>query len=166
MKEWYVVYTKPRKEAVAEENLKRQSYEVYLPRISELRRQRGRWKKYIEPLFPRYLFVHLSPGYDDTGPIGYTTGVAMLVRFGDELAVVEDRIVESLKLRADCATGLHCQKAPVFAPGDKVVLDDGPLAGVDAIFEAETGSERVVILLNALGRKNYISVNRDLLRRA
>lgn len=166
LKQWYAVYTKPRQERVAEDNLERQNYEVYLPLIAEPRRQRGRWKQCIEPLFPRYLFVRLSLGCDNTGPIRYTTGVSKLVRFADELAVVDDHIVESLKRRADCAAGLYIPKTPVFAPGDRIVMDDGPFAGVEAIFQAETSSERVVILLNLLGRKNYISVDRDLLRRA
>jgi transcriptional antiterminator RfaH len=166
MKQWYVVYTKPRQEAVAEENLERQGYEVYLPLIAEARRQRGRWRQCFEPLFPRYLFVRLSLACDNTSPIRYTTGVSNVVRFADELAAVDDHIVESLKRRADCATGWqHVPKASVFKPGDRVLMDDGPCAGVEAIFQAESGSERVVVLLNLLGRKNYISVNRDLLRR-
>lgn len=165
MKQWYVVYTKPRQEAVAEENLERQGYEVYLPLIAEPRRQRGRWRQCFEPLFPRYLFVRLRPGCDNTGPIRYTTGVSNVVRFAEELAAVDDHIVESLKRRADCATGWNVPKASVFEPGDRVLMDDGPFAGVEAIFQAESGSERVVVLLNLLSRKNYISVNRDLLRR-
>lgn len=166
MKKWYAVYTKPRQEAVAEENLKRQGYEVYLPLMAEPRRQGGPRRQRIEPLFPRYLFVRLSLGCDNTGPLRYTTGVSNLVRFADKLAVVDDHIVDSLKRWADCTTGLHLPKAPMFALRDIVVMDDGPFAGVEAILQAETSSERVVILLNLLGRKNSISVNRDRLRRA
>ncbi|MGH8550041.1 MAG: transcription/translation regulatory transformer protein RfaH [Methylococcales bacterium] len=166
MKQWYVVYTKPRQEAVAEENLERQSYDVYLPRIAQSRRHRGRWRRCIEPLFPRYLFVRLGIGCNHTSPIRYTTGVSNLVRFGDELGVVDDQIVESLRRRADGATGLHLPKDPVFTKGDRVVMDAGPFAGVEAIFQAETGSERVVILLNLLGRNNYISIDGGRLHRA
>lgn len=166
MKRWYVVYTKPRQEVVAEENLERQRYEVYLPRIAQPRRRQGQWRQHIEPLFPRYLFVRLGLGCDHTSPIRYTTGVSNLVRFADELAVVDDQIVESLRRRADYATGFHFPKDPVFTQGDRVVMDDGPFAGVEAIFQAETDSERVVILLNLLGRKNYISVDGGRLRRA
>ena len=166
MKQWYAVYTKPRQEGVAAENLKRQRYDVYLPLIVEARRQQHRWRQRIEPLFPRYLFVRLSLGCDNTSPIRCTTGVSKLVRFGDQLAVVDDEIVESLKGRADRVTGLHVPKSPVFEPGDKVVMDAGSMAGVEAILHGETSSERVVILLNLLGRKHYISVNRNRLRGA
>ena len=35
MRSWYVVYTHPREEALAEENLKRQGFEVYWPRYKK-----------------------------------------------------------------------------------------------------------------------------------
>ena len=166
MKCWYLVYTKLRKERVAEQNLQRQSYEVYLPLIQQPRRQRGRWIEAIDPLFPRYLFVHLQPGYDNMGSIRYTTGVRNLVRFTVEPAVVPDHIIESLKQTADCNTGLHHPQDPLFKPGDKVIIDKGPLAGLSAILLAETGEERVVILLEMLGRENRVTVECDLLRLA
>jgi len=33
MKQWFAVYTKPRKETLAEEYLRRQEYEDYFPRF-------------------------------------------------------------------------------------------------------------------------------------
>ena len=166
MKCWYLVHTKPRKERVAEQNLQRQGYEVYLPLIQQPRRQRSHWIEAIDPLFPRYLFVHLQPGYDNIGPIRYTTGVHNLVRFTAEPAVVPDHVIESLKQATDHNTGLHHPQTPLFKPGDKVIIDEGPLAGLSAILLAETGEERVVILLEMLGRENRVTVERNLLRLA
>lgn len=164
MTHWYLVYTKPRNEFVAQQNLKRQGYESYLPLIRQSRRRKGRQFENIEPLFPRYLFVRFSPGHDNIAPIGYTTGVSGLVRFAEEPAVVSDQIIESLRRRADCDTGLHCPKAPLFVPGDTVIIDEGPLSGVESIYLAQTGSERVVVLLQLLGRENHVRIERNLLR--
>lgn len=166
IKHWYLVHTKPRKEKVAEENLQRQNFEVYLPLIQGLRRRRGHWTEVIEPLFPRYLFVHLRFGYDNVYPIRYTMGVDRLVRFGEEPTVVPDQIVDSLRHSADRNTGLHYPNGPLFKPGDTVVIDEGPMAGLRAIFLAETGQQRVSILLEMLGRENRVTINRDLLRLA
>lgn len=166
MKHWYLIYAKPRKEMVAEQNLQRQGYEVYLPLIQQPHRRRGHWIEIIEPMFPRYLFVCLRIGYDNIRPIRYTTGVHNLVRFTEGPSVVPDQIVESLKRTADCNTGLHRPKWPLFGPGDAVIIDKGPLAGLQAIFLAETGQERVIILLKMLGRENRVTVERDLLRLA
>ena len=55
---WYVAYTKPRQESVAECNLQRQSFETYLPWIFQARRKRGERKGIVEPMFPCYLFYN------------------------------------------------------------------------------------------------------------
>ena len=54
---WLLAYTKPRQEALAEEHLRRQGFEVLCPqlRVQKLRRRKWTWVE--EPLFPRYLFV-------------------------------------------------------------------------------------------------------------
>lgn len=166
MKRWYLVHTKPRKERVAEQNLQRQGYEVYLPLIQQPRRRRGHWIEVIDPLFPNYLFVRLRFGWDNIGPIRYTMGVRQLVRFTQEPAIVPEEIIESLKAAADSDTGIYQFKEALFRPGDKVMIDQGPLAGLNAIFLAETGQERVLILLEMLGRENQITIERDLLRLA
>jgi transcriptional antiterminator RfaH len=166
MKCWYLVYTKPRKERIAEQNFQRQSYEVYLPLIQQPCRQRGRWIEAIDPLFPCYLFLRFQPGYDDIGPIRYTTGVRNIVSFNGEPAVVPDHIIESIRQAADHDTGVHHFKGPLFEPGNKVIIDQGPLTGLQGVFLAETGQERVVILLEMLGRENRVTVERDLLRLA
>jgi len=166
MKCWYLVHIKPRKEMVAEQNLQNQGYEVYLPLVQQLCRRRGHWIEVIEPLFPCYLFVCLQFGYDNVRPIRYTTGVRDLVRFTEEPAVVPDQIIASLRRTADCKTGLHHPKGPLFKPGNAVIIDAGPFAGLQAIFLAETGQERAIILLEMLGRENRVTVNRDLLRLA
>lgn len=166
MNRWYLIHTKPRKESVAEQHLQRQGWELYLPRIQQPHRRRGRWVEVIEPMFPRYLFVRLRFGVDNIGPIRYTTGVRDFVRFAEEPAVVPDEVVETLKRAADCDSGLHYPKGPLFKSGDAVIIEEGPFAGLQAIFLAETGQERVVILLEMLGRENRVTVKRNCLRLA
>ena len=97
-KSWYLVYTKPRQEALAQANLERQDYGVYLPKVRQMRRRRGKQEAVVEPLFPRYLFIHLDTQSDNWGPIRSTFGVASLVRFGSEPAQVPDELVAHLNL--------------------------------------------------------------------
>lgn len=163
MKSWYLVHTKPRKESLAEENLQRQGFEVYLPFITQQRRRRGRWIDVVEPLFPRYLFVHLELGLDNFAVIPYTKGVSSLVRFTDKPAVVPAEIIAALRQSEDTDSGLHRAAKSVFKPGDKVFIEQGPFAGMQAVFLAEKGADRVIILLSMLGRENRVIVERDLL---
>lgn len=158
---WYVAYCKPRQEAVAEENLLRQGFRVYLPRIRSTRRRRGQWIDAVEPLFPRYIFIQINPTRRSTAPVGSTRGVVGLLRFGGQLAVIPDEVINVLLQREDPAFGLHQDNRPLFCAGDPVKLIDGPLAGMEGIFAQENGEQRVTVLLELLGKINRLSISRD-----
>ena len=143
---WYLVYTKPNQEHIAEENLQRQGYETYLPLTSLLRRQRGKSIRKIGPLFPRYLFIYLSDQVDNWGPIRSTLGVGSLVKFGMKPAKVPDELVDDLKSR-ESEPGVHPVKLQEFTKGDKVRIAEGPFEGFEAIFSAKDSNDRVLILL-------------------
>lgn len=68
-KAWYLVYTKPRQEQVAETNLANlanQGYAVYLSMLNVHRR--SRYCSLIEPLFPRDIFIYLDQDSDNWNP--------------------------------------------------------------------------------------------------
>jgi len=161
MTNWSVVFTKPRQERVARENLAHQAFKTYLPMLQQAKRRRGRWVDVIEPLFPRYLFVALDFGVQDISPIRSTLGVIDLVRFGLLPAIVPDGIVESLMAAEDPASALHLTGAGRFHKGDRVTIAAGPFSGVEAIFEESTGKGRVSVLLDLLGRANRIEIDRN-----
>ena len=75
MKRWYVIYTKPRGERIAEENLQGQGYETYLPRSDPPHERACKRVAAPEPLFPRYLFIHLDVERENPSPIRSTFGV-------------------------------------------------------------------------------------------
>ncbi len=151
-KSWYLVYTKPRQEALAQANLVRQGYGVYLPKVRQMRRRRGRQETVVEPLFPRYLFICLDTQNDNWGPIRSTFGVASLVRFGSEPAQVPDELVVHLKAQ-EGQEGLHVWAEPKIKVGDRVRVAEGPLKNYEGILLANTGQERVMLLLEILGKE-------------
>lgn len=150
-KSWYLVYTKPRQEEVARVQLERQNYTVYLPRARQARRRQGRRVMTIEPLFPRYLFIHLDSQIDNWAPIRSTLGVACLVRFGQLPALIPSSLVRFLKDREGVA-GLHEWAEPDYHEGDRVQVVEGAFQGYTGILMARTSRERVVVLLELLGR--------------
>jgi transcriptional antiterminator RfaH len=151
-KAWYLVYTKPRQEEVALTNLERQGYGVYLPHVREARKRQGRRVMLIEPLFPRYLFIHLDTHTDNWGPIRSTLGVATLVRFGQEPARIPDDLINFLKAREGQA-GLHDWAEQKYQSGDRVRVAEGAFRGYEGILLARNSRERVVVLLDILGRQ-------------
>jgi transcriptional antiterminator RfaH len=104
---WYLIHTKTTREVVAEANLRRQGYEVYGPRLLRPTRVRGHWVDRVTSLFLRYLFLRFRVGHQGIAPVRSTVGVASIVRFGDDYAVVPDAIVDNLRVRADPESGLH-----------------------------------------------------------
>ena len=163
---WYTVFCKPRQEAIAEENLLRQGFHVHLPRISTRQWQRGRWVDIVEPLFPRYLFVRVDFHRRSMAPIRSTRGAVGLVRFGSAPAVVPHDVMAALLERADPSTGLHRDDQALFRSGDLVKLVDGPLAGLQGVFSQKDGDERVIVLLELLGKANTLRISRDWIARA
>jgi len=149
---WYLVYTKPRQEEVALTNLARQGYGAYMPRVREARKRQGRKIMVVEPLFPRYLFICLDTHTDNWGPIRSTFGVASLVRFGQDPARIPDELVDFLKAREGGA-GLHEWAEQKYRAGDKVRVAEGAFRGYEGILLARNSRERVVVLLDILGRQ-------------
>lgn len=163
---WYAISCRPRKEALAEENLLRQGFHVYLPRIRIPRRRRGRWVDVVEVLFPRYIFIQIDPLQRSTAPVRSTRGVVDLVRFGGQPAVVPNAVMNALKRREDPDSGLHYDSRPPMRSGEPIKLIDGPFAGMDGVFAQEDGQKRVIVLLELLGKANQISVRLDWIARA
>lgn len=156
---WYTVFCKPRGEQTAEANLDNQGYTVYLPRLLTQKRRAGKWVDLIEPLFPRYLFLKPRNAAQSLAPVRSTLGVANVVRFGMQPALVSDGLIEDLRAREDSVAGLRVHRN-AFKLGDTVKFMDGPFFGLEAIFSKETGAERVIVLLQLLGKMNSLTVDR------
>lgn len=155
---WYAVYTKPRQERIAQENLERQSFETYLPLMKLSRKRRGEWVETVEPMFSRYLFIRLEPGTTSIASIRSTRGVTGLVQFGNQLVAVPESFVTALSQTADTETGVHTHDPDQFQTGDNVVLTDGPLANLQGIFKATDGDARAIILMSILGAETEVAV--------
>jgi transcriptional antiterminator RfaH len=163
---WYVVFCKPRQEVVAQANLEAQGFEVYLPRVRTRQFRRQRWVGAVEVLFPRYVFLRLDPQCQSTDAVRSTRGAVGLVRFGGFPATVPERVIATLKQREDEDTGLHPDDRVQFKEGGAVRLIDGPLGGIEGVFSQYDGDERVIVLLELLGKANKVVVNRDWVARA
>ena len=152
MRAWYLIYSKQQQERIAEENLVRQNYDVYLPLLRRTRRRCGCRISVIEPMFPRYLFINLCDQLDDWGPVRSTRGVMHLIRFGSVPARLPNDFVDTLRRREN-AEGTQVLPEPSISPGDPVRITDGSMAGYDAVFAAKSGKERVLLLLHIAGKE-------------
>ena len=163
---WFAVVTKPRQEQIALENLQRQDFECFLPLAENpYQRRRKRHQRMIEPLFPRYLFLNAIADQQNLAPVRSTRGVSTMVRFGTDLAVVPESIINAIKNRMDPATGLIRIEPIEVKAGDKVRVFDGPLAGVSGIVQERSSENRALILMELMGRPTAVEVDALLLQR-
>jgi transcriptional antiterminator RfaH len=163
MTHWYAVQTKPRQETVAEQNLQRQDFVTYLPRISRRKRKRNSWVDAVEPLFPRYLFIHVDPDQDSLAPVRSTLGVAGLVRFGQLLRPVPDTVIDYIKQLEDPQTEQRQADTWPYQPGDTLEVLEGPFASLTGIYQMPLGENRALLLIELLGRSNSVAVAKEAL---
>ena len=148
---WYLLFTKPRQEAVALVNLERQGYHCYLPQWQVEKRRGRKVVPAVEPLFPRYLFVELDTGPSGLSwaPIRSTVGVSSLVRFGTQPAKAPEGLIDALR-EMEAA---HARRASEpFAPGETVLVREGPFAGLQAIYQSRDADQRITVLLEVMSR--------------
>ena len=158
MNRWYIVHTQPNGEERARHNLERQGFGVYLPKYLKHRRHARRIEHVRRPLFPRYLFVRFDPDTAQWRSINGTFGVAHLVSNGNEPIAIPDGIVDAIQARHD-DDGLVVLHAPdTFVHGQKLEIVDGPFAWHTGLFQRLSENERVVLLLDLLGRQVTVTV--------
>lgn len=159
-KSWYIVRTHARAENKAALNLERQGFPTYLPRYLKRRRHARRVEIVPAPLFPRYLFVAIDVASQRWRSIQSTFGVAQLVCNGDDPSAVSAAIVDELRKREDEKGYVQLTRRG-FARGEKIRVVEGVFSACLGLFEGMTDNERVTVLLDLLGRKVRVIMDRD-----
>lgn len=154
MKNWYVLKTKPQKEADVVKLLSGASIEVFWPQIREAT-YRARQKHFvIRPLFPNYLFVHVD--FSDAQMlhmIKFTRGVSRILSAENKPVPLEAKIIAFLQAQAN-DQGVIERATQKLKTGDRIKVRKGMLKDLMGIIEKPTSDlERVVILIQLANYK-------------
>jgi len=152
---WYVVQSKPGQAVRARTELENQGYDIFFPEIHVEAIKKGKRVEKVEPLFPGYLFIYLSEMESNWRPIRSTRGVAKMITFGDQPAIVPHEVIEVLRRK------LRTEQEPEhrLKLNQKVEIAEGPFRGLDAVFLQYDGEQRAFLLLELLGRWQKLSVD-------
>ncbi len=158
---WYTIQAKSHSERRVSQTLARQLIPAFLPLIEVTRRRRSRRIACLEPLFPGYLFVQMERIEYDPGlwhMVRWTPGVRLILGEGDVPVPVPDEVVGAIQERVRdlgfVRPGLS------FAPNDRVLIRDGPLAGLEGVFDRPLSqSGRVHVLMEFLGQQRRVQVD-------
>ena len=152
MKHWYVVSTQSRSEEKAAFHLRRQGFEVYLPRYLKRRSHARRIHWLPAPMFPGYLFINLDTKQDQWRPVRSTVGVTHLIGNGETPTSIPDGVVDDIRAREDERGLVRLNIEARFKKGDKVQVVHGTMVDHAGIFDCTDDKGRVFILLDLLGR--------------
>jgi transcriptional antiterminator RfaH len=149
---WYAVHSRPKQEIRALENLQNQGFETWLPMLTMEKLRRGRLAEVTEPMFSRYLFIRLDTEHTNWAPIRSTLGVSRLVSFGNRPAPIADDLIQTLRQMPD--------RAPerLLQTGQAVRMIDGPLKGLEAVYQQADGELRAMVLVNLMSKQHSVLV--------
>ena len=154
---WYVIQTKPKKEAEATSYLSTKGVEMFSPLMETFALRNGGMNKELKPLFPGYLFgkFDLEQNYP---LVRWARGVKNVLGFGGYPTPISEEVIRIIKERTD-SQGIVRVKHH-FEPNDVVRLKTGPLKDLLGVFERWlSDGERVRILLRLIGYQPSVEIH-------
>lgn len=157
---WFVIHSRPKCEHLAAGlMLGLPGVETYCPRIKFQRNTRRGKVWFVEALFPSYFFARFVPAVSIRA-VKHSQNVIRVVDFGDQLIPVSDSVIQMIRDEMD---GQAIKEIHVAVRvGDTVELTEGPMRGLKGIVNSvQSGTERVKILLEFLGRESLVEVKQS-----
>jgi transcription antitermination factor NusG len=156
---WYAVYTVPQNEKAVVKHLGLRNVESFLPTYEAVRVWRNRQRvKTILPLFPTYLFVHITNR--EKVRVLRSPGVLHIVGNGRQYVPIEDAEIEFLR------SGFHGKQLEPYSElvvGEKVRVKTGVMQGVEGTLVRKSNSLRFVLTLNLINQRAAVEVDADAL---
>ena len=154
---WYVLRSKPNKEALLSEQLSIRDVEVFHPQI-RVQPVNPRARK-VKPYFPGYVFVRLHEDQIGFAALQWMPGAVGIVSFDNQPSIVPDALIHAIQARVDEINAAGGEVLHDLKHGDLVRIQSGPFAGHEAIFDARLpGRERARVLLELLS-KQYLPLD-------
>jgi transcription antitermination factor NusG len=152
---WLAAYTRSRHENNVASQLSCKGVESLLPTYARMSRWSDQIKRSQAPLFPGYVFVHVSEA--ERIPVLQTAGVVSLVSVGGKAARLQDEEID--QLRACFARPNEVEPHPYLKVGHRVRVKHGPFAGWEGILVQKQNAARLVITVDQIMKSVSINLN-------
>jgi len=147
-KYWFALYTKPRGEFKANEQLIAEGIESYLPVVTRLKQWSDRKKKVTEPLLRSYIFIY-GDEQDRLISVEQRAIVRCIFDAGKPAKIPEWQI-DNLKKMLEKESHVIVHNGIV--PGAKVMIKNGPFDGIiGTIVKGEAGKS-ISVTIDLLNR--------------
>src|SRR5438876_7530105 len=163
---WFVIWTESRAEKKVEARLSALGLSPWLPTVKERRRWSDRWREVVCPLFPGYLFARARSV--DWHKVLRTPGVLTVIKREGRPALLADAFVAGLRdaIERKGAGPEPLAEAVDYRPGDEVVVQEGPLAGVRGVVRERRGGRQLLIWVSEIGRGVAFTIGSALVKAA
>jgi transcriptional antiterminator NusG len=159
-RQWFAVRVRSNQERTAIAHLRERGYQQFAPCYKSERRWSDRKKEIDQYLFPGYVFCRFDPG--DRLAVLTAPGVVDLVGFGRIPEPISDQEIE--RVRRMIESGLLVTPYPFLNVGQTVLIERGPLTGLEGILVEAKGKHRLVVSVNLLQRSVSAEVDRHSVR--
>jgi len=153
---WFALRVKSQRERGIAASIGSKGFEEFLPLYQCRRRWSDRMKSMELPLFPGYLFCRIDPLI--RLPILTVPGVLHFVGIGGVPAPIDD--AEMAAIQRAVRSGLRVEPSAYLDVGQRVRLEEGPLAGLEGILIEIRKHYRVVVSLSLLKRSVAVEIER------
>jgi transcription antitermination factor NusG len=155
--QWFALRVKSRCEKVVCTIARNKGFEEFLPLYECRRRWSDRTQSVDLPLFPGYVFCRLDP--QQRFPLLTIPGALQLVGIGKIPVPIDDS--EIIAIQSAVTSGLSAEPWPFLEAGQRVRLEDGPLAGMEGFLVEVRKRYRVVVSVTLLKRSVAVEIDSE-----
>lgn len=149
---WYAISSHPNKEDALFSHMESLEVEVFYPclKVNPVNPRSRKFRAY----FPGYMFVHADLEKSGISFFNWMPHSKGIVSFGGEPSPVPDGLIVAIRQKVLEIAASGGESLAGINPGDTVVIENGPFAGYEAIFDERiSGNERVRVLLKMLSSR-------------
>jgi transcription antitermination factor NusG len=157
---WYVVRLRSNFERCASQIFEEKGFTTFLPMYRTRRTWSDRTKEIEVPLFAGYTFCKFDPQH--RLPILTTPGVVSILESSSGPIPVEETEIEVV--RALLKSGLPVGPWPFLQEGQQVLVERGPLKGVEGLILTLKNKYRLIVSLSLLQRSVSVEIDRECVR--
>ena len=147
-KAWFALYTKPRSEFKAAEQIEEIGVEFYLPTITRLKQWSDRKKKITEPLLRGYIFIFAD---EKERVLSLESQAVVRCLFdGGRPARIPQWQIDNLRTMLSTKSDFFVHEG--LTRGTKVRITDGPFSGVVGIVQDTVNGKEIAVSIDLLNR--------------
>jgi transcription antitermination factor NusG len=149
---WCALHTRARHEKKVHAACQHFGVPAYLPLRVSRTFSGGKVNTFQVPMFAGYVFAATGPG--EIAELKRTNSVAQKIDAEDEIALLRDlRSVQTVE-----RTRLELELTPTFRRGQKVLVSEGPLAGVVGVVVRYKNRTRLQVAVDAIHQAILVEV--------